>query len=179
MLTAFLAGGTIAGLTLAARALGRGFGTYRLAAFGLLVGIAAFTLVIASAPLQSPGLFRCGAILIGFGGGLFTVGLLTAAMHVARQTGSGIALGAWGAVQATATGLAVATGGLVRDGVASAAERGLLGPVFDRPEAAYGVVYHLEILLLFAALAAVGPLARFAGTADEDGQKFGLAHFPG
>lgn len=179
MLTAFLAGGTIAGLTLAPRALGRGFGTYRLAAFGLLVGIAAFTLVIASAPLQSPGLFRCGAILIGFGGGLFTVGLLTAAMHVARQTGSGIALGAWGAVQATATGLAVATGGLVRDGVASAAGRGLLGPVFDRPEAAYGVVYHLEILLLFAALAAVGPLARFAGTADEDGQKFGLAHFPG
>jgi BCD family chlorophyll transporter-like MFS transporter len=180
LLTALLAGGTLAGLTLAAKVLGSGFGTFRLSAFGLIIGIAAFLLVIASGPLQSAALFRWGAVLIGFGNGLFTVGLLTAAMSLARETDSGIALGAWGAVQATAAGVAVAAGGLIRDGVGAAAGQGMLGPVFDRPEAAYGVVYHIEILLLFAALVAVGPLARFAGR-DADGteQKFGLAHFPG
>lgn len=180
LLTALVAGGTLVGLSIAAKVLGGGFGTFRLSAFGLIVGIAAFSLVIASGPLQSAALFRWGAVLIGFGNGLFTVGLLTAAMSLARETDSGIALGAWGAVQATAAGIAVAAGGLIRDGVGAAAQHGLLGPVFDRPEAAYGVVYHIEILLLFAALVAVGPLARFAGReVDGSEQKFGLAHFPG
>lgn len=180
VLTALLAAGTIAGLSLAAAALGRGFNPFRLSAFGLLAGIAAFCLVIASAPLQSAGLFRAGTLLIGFGGGLFTVSLLTAAMDLARIAGSGIALGAWGAVQATAAGLAIAAGGIVRDTVAMAAERGALGPAFAAPATAYGVVYHIEICLLFAALVAVGPLARFAGTArDRDTQTFGLAQFPG
>lgn len=180
MLTAMLAGGTIVGLGLAAAALGRGFNAFRLAAIGLLVGIVAFSLVIASAPFQSVGLFRAGTVLIGFGGGLFTVGLLTAAMDLARHAGSGIALGAWGAVQATAAGVAIAVGGAVRDIVGSLSANGMLGPVFDRPEAAYGIVYHIEILLLFAALAAVGPLARFAGSEPEgETRQFGLAQFPG
>lgn len=180
LLTALLAGGTIAGLALAASVLGRGFSSFRLSAFGLLIGIAAFSMVIGSAPLQSATLFRVGTVLIGFGGGLYAVGLLTAAMELAREAGSGIALGAWGAVQATATGLAIGIGGFIRDGVGLAAKHGMLGPVFERPEAAYGVVYHIEIALLFAALVAVGPLARFAGTArDETSQKFGLAQFPG
>jgi BCD family chlorophyll transporter-like MFS transporter len=180
MLTALLAGGTIIGLAVAAKVLGSGFSTFRLAAFGLIAGIAAFVLVSASAPFGSTALFRVGTALIGFGGGLFTVGLLTAAMELGREAGSGLALGAWGAVQATAAGLAIATGGIIRDGVSVAAERGLLGPVFDQPAAAYGVVYHLEIVLLFAALAVVGPLARFAGTdVDRSSQKFGLAQFPG
>ena len=49
-------------------------------------------------------LFRIGTVLIGFGGGLFAVGTLTAAMALARDGESGLALGAWGAVQATAAG---------------------------------------------------------------------------
>jgi BCD family chlorophyll transporter-like MFS transporter len=180
MLTALLAGGTIAGLVIAARALGSQFSPFRLAAFGALIGIAAFTLVIAAAPLQSPNLFRVGTVLIGLGGGLYTVGLLTAAMDIARHTGSGIALGAWGAVQATAAGAAIAVGGAVRDGVEMMAARGMLGPTFTSPDAGYGVVYHIEIALLFAALVAVGPLARFAGAAeDEKRGRFGLAGFPG
>lgn len=179
LLTALLAGGTICGLALAASALGRGFNTFRLAGFGGLVGIVAFSLVIAAAPFESTLLFRVGTFLIGFGGGLFTVGLLTAAMDIARTTGSGIALGAWGAVQATAAGLAIAIGGGVRDGVELMAARGLLGPVFRTPEAGYAVVYHIEIALLFAAIAAVGPLARFAGTAEHERGRFGLESFPG
>jgi BCD family chlorophyll transporter-like MFS transporter len=40
----------------------------------------------------------------------------------ARQ--SGLALGAWGAVQATAAGLAIALGGFIRDGVSQHSQRG-------------------------------------------------------
>ncbi|RST86242.1 MFS transporter [Aquibium carbonis] len=181
LLTALLAGGTILGLFLAARVLDRGFNPFRLSGFGALVGIGAFTLVIISAPLQSVVLFRSGTALIGFGAGLYTVGLLTAAMNLGRITGSGIALGAWGAAQATAAGLAIAVGGAVRDIVAALAANGTLGSVFASPGAGYGVVYHIEIALLFAALVAVGPLARYAGpeVRRRDGDTFGLAAFPG
>jgi BCD family chlorophyll transporter-like MFS transporter len=55
-----------------------------------------FSAVIFAAPLDSPTLFRAGAILIGYGGGLFSVGTLTAAMALARDGQSGLALGAWG-----------------------------------------------------------------------------------
>ncbi len=71
-----------------------------------LVGLAAFSAVIFSAPLMSPLLFRIGTMLIGFGGGLFAVGTLTAAMALAQDGESGLALGTWGAVQATAAGAA-------------------------------------------------------------------------
>jgi BCD family chlorophyll transporter-like MFS transporter len=45
----------------------------------------------------------------------------------------------------------------------------------------YGVVYHLEILLLFATLVAIGPLVRTARRPNEktSQRKFGLAEFPG
>jgi BCD family chlorophyll transporter-like MFS transporter len=63
-------------------------------------------------------------------------------------------------VQATAAGAAVAAGGLIRDGFAAWAADGHLGDGFTGPEAAYGIVYHLEILFLFATLVALGPLVR-------------------
>ena len=89
-------------------------------AIGALIGIAAFSAVIFAAPLESAWLFRVGTALIGFGGGLFAVGTLTAAMAIATSGHSGLALGAWGAVQASAAGIAIALGGVLRDGVGSA-----------------------------------------------------------
>jgi BCD family chlorophyll transporter-like MFS transporter len=178
MLTALLAGGTIAGLALAARSLAAGMDPCRIAALGAVVGLPAFAFIILSAPLASVGIFRLGTAMIGFGGGLFAVGMLTAAMDLARESDSGIALGAWGAVQATAMGLAVGTGGAVRDIVQALAGRGLLGPAFADPNASYGVVYHIEIALLFATLVAVGPLVRYVSE-PESGRTFGLAEFPG
>jgi hypothetical protein len=62
-----------------------------------------------------PWLFALGVLLIGFGGGLFSHGTLTATMKLAPPSQVGLALGAWGAVQATAAGVAVATGGVMRD----------------------------------------------------------------
>lgn len=180
MLTALLSAGTLVGLSLAARQLARGWDACRLASLGLLVGLPAFALVIIAAPLQSASIFRAGTAMIGLGGGLFAVGMLTAAMELARETDSGIALGAWGAVQATAMGLAIAAGGAIRDLVEHLAAQGTLGAAFTDANAGYGVVYHIELVLLFATLVAIGPLVRFSRPqAAADDTKFGLAEFPG
>jgi BCD family chlorophyll transporter-like MFS transporter len=71
-----------------------------------------------------------------------------------------MALGVWGAVQASAAGGAIALGGLIRDGVGALAARGALGPALTGPAIGYSVVYHIEIYLLFATLIALGPLVR-------------------
>ena len=88
-------------------------------AFGALAGVLAFSAVIFAEPLQSPLLFRVGAALIGFGGGLFSVGTLTAAMSLESGGLIGLALGAWGAVQATSAGIAIGLGGAIRDAVSA------------------------------------------------------------
>lgn len=181
-LTAMLAGGALAGFGLAARRLTRGANPYRLAALGLIAGVLALAAVIVAAPLQSPMLLRLGAALIGFGGGLFAVGTMIAAMALASNAGNGLALGAWGAVQATAAGLGIAAGGVLRDIVAGLAASGALGPTLADPAIGYSVVYHLEILILFMALVAIGPLvttqARPAGAGEPSKTRFGLADVP-
>ncbi len=181
-LTALWAAGTLAGLAYAARTLARGGEPHRLAAHGLLWGVLAFAAVICAGAFNSMLLFCTGVVLIGLGGGLFSVGTLTSAMALARDGKSGIALGAWGAVQATAVGFAVFAGGGLRDLVSSLSASGLLGPAMSVPATAYGVVYHLEIGLLFAALVAIGPLARYAPASDStpapSTPRFGLADLP-
>ena len=159
-LTALLGAGGIAGFLVAARTLGRQADPYRVAAFGVLGGVLAFTFIVFAGALQSPGFFAIGVGLIGFGGGLFAAGMLTSIMGLAGPQDAGIMLGAWGAVQASAAGAAVAAGGLLRDGVAALATNGTLGAQYTSPAASYGVVYHTEILLLFATLVALGPLAK-------------------
>jgi BCD family chlorophyll transporter-like MFS transporter len=119
VLTALLAGGALLAFGLAARWLGQGVDALRLASIGIMVGIVAFSAVIFAAPLDSPALFRIGAALIGFGGGLFAVSTLTVAMSLEKPGQIGLALGAWGAVQATAAGVSIAVGGALRDVVTS------------------------------------------------------------
>lgn len=182
LLSALLAAGALAAFALAARRLQQGADPQRLAATGALAGVLAFAMVIFAAPLQSAALFRAGVVLIGFGGGLFAVSSLTAAMERADPRGadnSGLVLGAWGAVQACAGGLAIGLGGALRDGVEALASRGLLGPALSDPTVGYSVVYHLEIALLFATLVAIGPLVRQHTVRPPRGPKFGLAEFPG
>ena len=180
VLTALFAGGTLAAFMASARLLSRGMDPHRLAGYGAVIGIAAFGLVTLVAALQSVLAFRVGVVLIGFGGGLFAVGGLTAAMNLARRSGSGLALGAWGAVQATATGLGIALGGVLRDGVSAIASSGALGPALTGPSTGYGVVYQVEVVLLFITLIVIGPLARHAAREDEVAKPgLGLAEFPG
>lgn len=160
ILSALLAAGGLSGFGLAARWLGRGADPYRLAAFGAVIGLAAFSAVIFADPLQSVALFAVGTALIGFGAGLFGHCTLTAAMGTARAGQIGLALGVWGAVQASAAGSAVAAGGLIRDGVSYMAVNGMLGEGLNGPSIGYSFVYHIEIAMLFATLIAIGPLVR-------------------
>ncbi|ACI99499.1 BCD family MFS transporter [Rhodospirillum centenum] len=179
-LTALMAGGTLGGFALAANLLARGIEPFRLAALGVVIGLPAFSAVIFSDPFGSVNLFRLGTALIGLGGGLFSVGTLTAAMALARDGHSGLALGAWGAVQATASGVAIALGGALRDLVTGFASQGLLGPALTGPAVGYGVVYHIELALLVATLIAMGPLVRYPDeTLKRSSSRFGLAEFPG
>jgi MFS transporter, BCD family, chlorophyll transporter len=184
LLTAVMALGALAAFALAARLLTRGADPMRVAAAGALAGAAAFAAVIFAQPLESAALFRIGVAGIGFGSGLFAVGTLTAAMGLDAQGLHGLALGAWGAVQATCAGLGLAAGGVIRDAVSSIAQSGLLGSVLAVPATGYSFVYHIEIYLLFATLVAIGPLVRRSGLAAPHHPsglpgRFGLAEFPG
>ena len=183
LLTGIWALGAIASFALAARWLAQGLNPYRMAGRGLLVGIVAFTCVILADPMGSEALFFAGAGLIGAGGGLFAVATLTAAMTmpVGGIAGRGLALGAWGAAQATAAGVGIAIGGGLRDVVGEAALAGRLGEGLNAPATGYSAVYNLEILLLFATLIAIGPLVRTVTTqSNEAGRRtsIGLADFP-
>lgn len=190
ILTALMAAGALTAFALSARLLSRGMNAYRLAAYGLVAGLIAFSAVIFSEPLNSATLFRAGATLIGFGGGLFSVGTLTAAMGLESHDtahgfgSSGLVLGAWGAVHATATGVSIALGGAIRDGVSSLATQGLIGSALNSNAIGYSFVYHLELYMLFATLIAIGPLVRASrdatkGRSSTSASKFGLAEFPG
>jgi BCD family chlorophyll transporter-like MFS transporter len=182
LLTAIWAAGTLVGFALAGRWLAKGGDMYRLAGLGAMIGVVAFSAVVFAEPLQSPTLFRIGTALIGLGGGLFAVCTMLAAMEVSDTTDSGIAIGAWGAVQATAIGVGLALGGFIRDAVNFAVEAGMAGSALSAPAAGYGVVYHIEIGLLFASLVALGPLvgrARRRSTDHQQVRRFGIAELPG
>ncbi|RBP11344.1 BCD family chlorophyll transporter-like MFS transporter [Roseiarcus fermentans] len=154
-LTAALAFGGLFGFWLASRVLSRGADPFRMASFGALVGVPAFGLVIGSAPVLSPWMFGLGTALIGFGAGLFGHGTLTATMNLAPKGQTGLALGAWGAVQASAAGVAIALGGVIRDSVA-----GLVSGTAFGAAAGYDVVYGIEIVLLLVTLVLMFPLIR-------------------
>lgn len=160
LLTALFASGGIAGFILAARRIGRGSDANRIAGYGAMWGTLAFTAVLLAAPFGSAGLFAAGIGLIGFGAGLFAHGTLTSCMQAAPSDKVGLALGTWGAVQATSAGLAIALGGLLRDTLADLASREMLGPVLTGPAVGYCAVYLIEIALLFVSIVVIGPLVR-------------------
>ena len=160
LLTAVFAACGVAGFVAATRAMRGRHDAWRIASHGNLFGLAGMTAVLFAAPLHATPLFVTGVALVGFGGGLFAHATLTAAMRLAPPGRVGLALGIWGAVQATAAGLATALGALLRDGVDLIAASGHLGATLVGPATGYGAVYNLEILLLFATLAALGPLVR-------------------
>jgi MFS transporter, BCD family, chlorophyll transporter len=179
LLTSLLAAGSLGAFILAARTLAVGVDPFRLAAFGLVSGLVAFPAVIFAGAIEAPGLFRFGTALIGFGGGLFSVATLTIAMELENGERNGLAVGVWGAVQATAAGISIALGGGIKDAFTALAANGVLGRTFSDPSVAYSVVYHLEIALLFATLIAIGPLVRSADIVRANpSTRFGLAEFP-
>ena len=183
-LTAMWATGALLGFALAARMLSRKANPYRMAGGGILAGVMAFSTVIFAAPMNSPTIFFAGALMIGFGGGLFAISTLMAAMTMPARglAGRGLALGAWGAAQATAAGSSIAFGGALRDWVNHLALNGSLGEALNNPATGYSVVYHTEIAVLFITLVALGPLVRtgsFRSDQPDHGPTgIGLADFP-
>ena len=85
---------------------------------------------------------------------------LTLTMNRAPKDQTGLALGAWGAVQATAAGVGVALGGIGRDAVQAMASRGMFGQALDTPATGYAFVYGIEMVLLLATVAAMTALLR-------------------
>ena len=121
---------------------------------GALVGIPAFGAVILSAQGPMTLLFVTAVLAIGFGAGLFSHGTLTATMRSAPREHTGMALGAWGAVQATAAGIGVALGGIIRDTIKG-------WPGYDvAPAMTYIPVFAIEMLFLIFAAFAIYPVLR-------------------
>ncbi len=184
LLTAIWAAGALVGFGLAAKWLNHGLNPYLMAARGVVVGIIAFTAVTLSAPMALVPLFFAGAALIGFGAGIFAVATLIAAMTMPVEgiAGRGLALGAWGASQATAAGFGIAIGGGLRDVVSSWAMTGALGKALETPATGYLSVYHIEVGLLFLTLIALGPLAKGVRSLERkkflEADKIGLTEFP-
>lgn len=182
-LTGAWALGALIAFGFCARRLPTGSDPLRLAGFGVVVGIAAFLMTLFAGPLSSARLLFLGAGAIGFGTGLFSVGTMIAAMSLAKGGAAGMALGAWGAVQASAAGIGIAVGGLIRDGMTNVALTSAMGGTLAGRGTGYGMVYVLEIILLLVALLVLGPVVgRVAGLGqinDENGPKsFGLRDFP-
>ncbi len=180
-LTGIAAIGALLAFVLAAALLERGHDPVRVAALGALIGVMAFVAVIFASPLHSSTLFIAGTGLMGLGEGLFAVGTLSAAMGLRDVAQHGIALGAWGAVFATCEGLSMATAGVIRDTMGAAIRSGSLQGVWADPSVPYTVVYHVETLLLFATLLALGPLVRLVRSGAirrAPDAEFGLADLP-
>jgi BCD family chlorophyll transporter-like MFS transporter len=152
-LTATLALGGLFGFSVASVVLSRGADPARMAVAGAAIGVPAFAAVMLAAVTQSVPLFATGVLLVGLGGGVFGHGTLTLTMNCAPKAQVGLALGAWGAVQATAAGVAVALGGVLRDLTGALATRGVFGASLDDPATGYAFVYGLEIVLLLGTVA--------------------------
>jgi BCD family chlorophyll transporter-like MFS transporter len=181
-LTAIMAVGAVGAFIMAAILLRNGSHPIRLAGAGAVVGIVGFLLITASGPMGLSGVFRLGTMIIGFGEGLFGVGTLSTAMALRDPSQHGIALGAWGAVFATAEGSSFALSGILKDWMSHLVAGGRLGPAFSAPTTPYSVVYVLEIVVLFATIIALVPLVRRQVVAAREeelvARPFGLADIP-
>ncbi len=146
-LTALLAGGTLIGFGIASRLLGQGGSPLRLGRIGALIGIPGFAAIILSSMGGGVAMFLAGTLATGLGAGLFGHATLTATMRAAPKDQIGLALGTWGAVQATCAGLSVALAGIVRDIIVGAS-----GPAGIASHAPYNVVFMIEIVMLMLAV---------------------------
>lgn len=158
-LTALLAAGTLIGFAAASRWLGQGADAARFARMGAAIGLPGFAAIIASAQMIGTGLgtalFLLGTLATGLGAGLFGHATLTAVIRNAPRNRVGMALGAWGAVQATAAGIGIAAAGIMRDLI-------LAGTGGAEPSSAlpYMAVFATEMAMLVMAVVVLGPLIR-------------------
>ncbi len=177
LLTGIMAVGAIASFAIAARRAQQGADPIRLCGGGAVIGMFGFAMIIFSAPMSAAPLLMLGALLIGFGNGLFSIGTLLRVMALPHRGEHGLALGAWGAVQATAAGLAMAVAGGIRDGVSSMMGGGASSIAAVTPGAGYLAAYLVAVTGLLVLLVVLGPLAA-RSRAEVRQVPFGIAEFP-
>jgi BCD family chlorophyll transporter-like MFS transporter len=151
-LTALLAGGTLIGFALASKALAAGGSPERFGLLGAFIGIPGFGAIILSSVGGGATLFLAGTLATGFGAGLFGHATLTATMRSAPRHRIGLALGTWGAVQATSAGVGVAVAGIVRDVIVHAPSQ-----AGNTPHTPYTAVFMIEIVFLVLACGVLLP----------------------
>ncbi|WP_187430972.1 Protein PucC [Roseobacter fucihabitans] len=156
-LTALFATGTLLGFGIASRGLARNGLPARFGIIGAAVGIPGFLAIILSSQGAGIPAFLLGVLATGIGAGLFGHATLTATIRAAPKERIGLALGAWGAVQATAAGLGIALAGIVRDLIV-----GFQGGGGNVSETPYNVVFTIEIVFLMLAIAVAAPFLKNA-----------------
>ncbi len=156
-LTALFATGTLVGFGVASRLLSATTKPTNLAMIGAAIGVPGFAAIIFASLGGGTFSFLLGTFLVGLGTGLFGHATLTATMRAAPPDRVGLALGAWGAAQATSAGIGVAMAGIVRDLVV-----GLQGPAGNNVQTPYTLVFSIEAISLIIAVAVIWPLARHA-----------------
>ena len=179
-LTAIMAFGAVIAFAWSANVMRANTDPIKLASHGAIVGILGFALIAAASLSKSAFLFRVGVMMIGFGEGLFGVGTLSYAMNIRDASQHGIALGAWGAVFATAEGLSFAVSGIAKDWLSHLVSRGALGSGISSPAAPYTMVYLTEVVVLLATLIPLFSLLRREPVQDavDSSRSFGLADIP-
>jgi BCD family chlorophyll transporter-like MFS transporter len=144
------------GFAYASYVLSLGADPFRMAGLGTAIGLPAYGLIIFAAGSDTPEIFTLGVLLAGIGTGLFGHGTLTATMRLAPKGQVGIAMGAWGAVQATSQGVGATIGGALRD-----LTRGIdLGLPLPQAANGYMLIFGLELAFMLATLLAIIPLQR-------------------
>ena len=152
-LTALLATGTLIGFAIASRSLGAGASPISLARIGAAIGLPGFAAIILSSLGGGPLVFLAGTLATGLGAGLFGHATLTAVIRAAPRDQIGLALGSWGAVQATCAGVGVALAGIVRDLIL------VMQPASGlQVHTPYNVVFSIEMIFLVLAILVALPL---------------------
>ncbi|MEM7718638.1 MAG: PucC family protein [Pseudomonadota bacterium] len=152
-LTALFAGGTLGGFAIASRVLSGPSEAVTVGRIGAAIGVPGFLAIILASLWGGAGLFMIGVFATGVGAGLFGHATLTATIRAAPRDRIGLALGTWGAVQATAAGLGVALAGITRDIIVQMPSLGGLSP-----HAPYTYVFAVEIAFLVLALTMAVPI---------------------
>ncbi|MEO0916196.1 MAG: PucC family protein [Pseudomonadota bacterium] len=152
-LTALFAGGTLGGFAIASRVLSGQADAVGVGRVGVAIGVPGFLAIIVASLGGGTPVFLAGVLATGVGAGLFGHATLTATIRAAPRNRIGLALGTWGAVQATAAGLGVALAGITRDIIVQMPSLGGLSP-----HTPYNYVFAVEIAFLVFALMLVVPI---------------------
>ncbi len=154
-LTALFATGTLIGFGIASRVLSGPSDAVSIGRVGALIGVPGFLAIILASFGGGPLVFLAGVLATGLGAGLFGHATLTATIRAAPDNRIGLALGTWGAVQATAAGIGVALAGITRDIIVQMPSLGGLSAA-----APYNYVFAIEIAFLVMAIFLVIPKER-------------------